>query len=816
MSDLFPRRSFVGWFLFGLLFTTAGTVSGQALDSQRSIAFLKLNAADRQVLNYGYLSLDSTLIVACREHGISPALVITEGMNDAFTTSYSRWMNTGYVDSLLALLPELDAAGRAEGTLLIGAWYAFQPGRANYRKAIAFLLQARQEANRWGKPEWEAQCYCLLGKAYYMLGDTAGGRKWFGALAGNPSFKGMDAVQAKALSYAGMYCPSMPETYQYRLDCLTEAEKRYSLLKDTGNQINALMDLSYMRLALYDASSSEEAATRALKLQQVWNFPYTQYCYDHLAFLRKYQDDYTGALQLALASLKATESTADRWFLPRAYSRIGDVYVLLINEDVALEWRRKALQAQIALGPDMLLYRLLPNIWKSYGEQALKKELLNTVRDIIARYPPTNAIQQQLAYSALGKCYTCLDDLPNALHYQQLAWQLEPQVIKMKVGVDDLSLIIDLAYINFRTGNYKESRKFLEMILTPPVFKEANQRVLWYTYYNLYRVDSAMGRFRSALHYFYLYDSVNEHVLDVKTTNEVLKLKEQYEALQREKKVQQLEAENQLERQKDASTKKLYLGGFVLLGVIIILVFLLYYNKFRKNRKLRAQAEEIDKQNRALQQLNHEQAELIEEKEWLLHEVHHRVKNNLQLITSLLLSQSEFIRDQTAIDIMKESRRRVETMSLIHQKLYNSGNLSSIYMPEYIGDLVDYFKESFILLHKIVFHLDIEKIRLDVSKAMPLGLILNEVITNAFKYAFPHTPEDRIWIRLTVNGEWITLEVKDNGRGLPPDFDLATSSSFGMILMRGMAEDLQSIFEVNGTDGTCISIRFKDQASTSN
>jgi len=798
-----------------MLLAGAGRATGQTLRRGDTLAFLKLNAADRQVLNYGHLSLDSTLIVICREYGMSPAPVITEGMNDAFTASHSRWMENGHVDSLLALLPGLDAPGRAEGKLLIGAWYAFQPGPANYRKAIAVLTQARDEAIRLVKPGWEAQCDCLLGKAYFMLGDTAGGKKWFGVLASNPLFNRMEGLQAKALSYAGMYCPFMPETHRYRLDRFAEAERRYGGLKDTGNEVNALMDLSYLLFISQDARSSEEAASRALTLQKAWNFPYTQYCYDHLAFLRKYQDDYVGALQLAMASLKTSESTADRWFLPRAYSRIGDAYVLLINEDVALEWREKALQAQIALGPDMLLYRLLPTICKSDGPQERKRVLLDSVRKIIARYPPSNAIQKQLAYSAMGNCYTCLGDLNNALHYQQLAWQQEPQSKKMRGGVDDLHLIVDMAYINYRAGNFKECRKFLDRILSPALFKEANQRILWYTYYNLYRVDSAAGRLRSALRYFHLYDSVNARVLDVRTTNEVLKLKEQYEALQREKKVQQLEAENRLQLQKDASTKKLFIGGFMLLGVIIVLVFLLYYNKWRRNRELRIQAAEIDKQNRALQELNDEQAGLIKEKEWLLHEVHHRVKNNLQLITSLLLSQSEFIRDPAAIDIMKESRLRVETMSLIHQKLYNSGNLSSIYMPEYFGELVDYFKDSFVLMRKVVFHLEIDKLWLDVSKAMPLGLILNEVITNALKYAFPHTPEDWIRIRLTANGEWITLEVKDNGRGLPPEFDVASSSSFGMILMRGMAEDLQGSFEVNGTDGTHISIRFKDPASLS-
>ena len=200
------------------------------------------------------------------------------------------------------------------------------------------------------------------------------------------------------------------------------------------------------------------------------------------------------------------------------------------------------------------------------------------------------------------------------------------------------------------------------------------------------------------------------------------------------------------------AARRLFYAGFIFLGVIILLIYLRYRNNGIKNLQLSKQKEEIDKQNVNLQKLNDTQTILLNEKEWLLKEVHHRVKNNLQIINSLLVSQAAFLKDRTALKAMKESQHRVKAMSLIHQKLYNSENHSSIYMPDYINELVEYLKESFNINQKVFFQMDIDPVWLDVTKVIPLGLILNEIITNALKYAFPHSGEDKISIQLKSEG----------------------------------------------------------------
>jgi two-component sensor histidine kinase len=783
----------------------AGQPSSGPADTK---TMLELNAAFLQVNSQAQYSLDSTLIIASRAHAVSAIPIITEGMNDAFCSKYSSWMNTGRADSMIALLPGFNAALRAEGQLLIGAWYAFQPGDRNYRTAIAFLLQAREAAHRLGKIEWEAQCHCLLTKAYYMLADTANGNKWFFALVQDPAFAGLEAIQAKARNYAGMYCPFMPRTHRFRLDNLSEALKLFQHMKDTGNQINTLMDIAYMSFAAGDAPASEKAARLSLLLQQAWHFPYTQYTYDLLAFFGLFKGDYPAALQMALSSLNATENTGDRHYLPYVYIRIADSYGHLSKQETSFEWDKKALQAEIDMGGEPGLYMVLQQLGDYTSQIRWGRKILTTVQNTIARYPPANGTDKQRAYVALGACWEGLGHYPAAKRYYEMAWQLESEVLKIRGGMRNNSLRLNLGWINYRTGNYKESRKYFASLLEKPYVKDVNNNILISTYQGLLKVDSCRGDYKSALHYFHLFEQLEEDVSSEKQTRALLDLNVRYETLQREKRLQELQAASRLQEQKETHTRRLFYGGFALLGFIIVMVYIRYYNNKRKNRQLRAQKEEIDVQNSALQELNRKQTTLIDEKEWLLREIHHRVKNNLQIITGLLLSQSEFLRDQAAVDVMVESQRRVQAMSLIHQKLYNSENLSSIYMPEYIGELVDFLRESFVMQHKVVFRLDIAAVWLDVSKAVPLGLILNEVITNAFKYAFPHSDDDRISIRLAAEGSLVSLEVEDNGRGLPKDFDIAASNSFGMILMRGMAEDLEGTFEVGGANGTRIVIRF--------
>jgi len=471
-------------------------------------------------------------------------------------------------------------------------------------------------------------------------------------------------------------------------------------------------------------------------------------------------------------------------------------------------WLNKALDAFISVGGDPELYELLDNIGSMSAEIKLGPKALDLIQSTLKRFPPTNPGERESAYTALGFCYKDLSDDLKAKHYFTLAWLLDSSLQKSTGSVKNSLLCLRLGEINYLTHNHGLGHYYLTKALSPGWVHFLNNRDLSEAYYTLHQIDSAGRDYKSALHYLKLYTNLKEQIYNEFESNQFIDLSIKYQTLQREQKVQTLEAQNLLQKQKDKAARRLFYAGFIFLGIMILLIYLRYQSNIKKNLQLSIQKEEIDWQNRILQNLNETQGVLLNEKEWLLQEIHHRVKNNLQIINSLLVSQAAFLKDGTALKAMKESQHRVQAMSLIHQKLYNSENHRSIYMPEYIGELAEYLKDSFDIKQNVLFHLDIEPLWLDVTKVVPLGLILNEIITNAFKYAFPYSGEDKISIQLKSENEKIFLIVSDNGRGLPENYDLSKNESFGITLMRGMTEDLDGHFDIENRHGTKVTVTF--------
>ncbi|MBO9563802.1 MAG: sensor histidine kinase [Niastella sp.] len=240
--------------------------------------------------------------------------------------------------------------------------------------------------------------------------------------------------------------------------------------------------------------------------------------------------------------------------------------------------------------------------------------------------------------------------------------------------------------------------------------------------------------------------------------------------------------------------KKMTFAGIVLLLVIVGLL----YNQYRVKHL----------NNRAISEKNERLNGLLEEKEWLLKEVHHRVKNNLQVVSSLLQSQSAYLKDE-ALAAVHDSQHRVQAMSLIHQKLYQTDNISTINMDIYIPELVDYLRDSFVTRTRIVFVMDIEPVALDVTQAIPLGLIINEAVTNVFKHAFTGRERGQVHVSLKqLNEEELILHISDNGIGLQIDPDLFPKSSLGLNLMKGLCRDFNGRYNIESKEGTHIEIIF--------
>ncbi|MBN2103601.1 DUF1638 domain-containing protein [bacterium] len=201
---------------------------------------------------------------------------------------------------------------------------------------------------------------------------------------------------------------------------------------------------------------------------------------------------------------------------------------------------------------------------------------------------------------------------------------------------------------------------------------------------------------------------------------------------------------------------------------------------------------------------------LLKEKEVLLKEVYHRVKNNFMIISSLLHLQSSKIKNQKALSLFQESRDRVQTMALIHQQLYRSADLASINFKSFIEQLTGNLYRSYVSNpSKIKLLQHVDDVSISVNKAIPCGLILNELITNALKYAFPGNREGLLKVELLSPDEnQIKLHVCDNGVGLPKEIDVAKSESLGLRMVSMLSQQIRGKLRVKSSKGLCVTITF--------
>ncbi|MBK7668113.1 MAG: PAS domain S-box protein [Sphingobacteriaceae bacterium] len=192
----------------------------------------------------------------------------------------------------------------------------------------------------------------------------------------------------------------------------------------------------------------------------------------------------------------------------------------------------------------------------------------------------------------------------------------------------------------------------------------------------------------------------------------------------------------------------------------------------------------------------------LKEKEVLLKEVHHRVKNNMQVISSILNLQSSYVTDTYALNLLKESQNRIKTMAYIHESLYQNKTFTSINFSEYISTLTNNILQSYAAsIQKVKLELDIQKIILNLDTSIPAGLIINELVTNSIKHAFTESNEGIIYINLHTKDNVLFLEVSDNGKGFPKEIDFRNTNSLGLQLVNTLVEQLNGKLELKEHKG---------------
>ncbi len=331
--------------------------------------------------------------------------------------------------------------------------------------------------------------------------------------------------------------------------------------------------------------------------------------------------------------------------------------------------------------------------------------------------------------------------------------------------------------------------------------------------------DSVRKDYLAAIKHLNQYVYLKDSLLEITKQRQFNQLQSQYQTAKkdleinsREKNIHLLTGQNKLTDKNLLQTRHIR-NIIIVLGNVAALLLALSYLQFRLKKKanlnLEAQQHDINQKNTSLQYLAQQKDALLEEKELLIKEIHHRVKNNLQVVISLLNTQSAYLNDSRASAAIRQSQHRMQSISLIHQKLYQSESRALINMKEYAHELVQYLQQSFDTGSRITIKLNIDDIDLDVLRAVPIGLILNEAITNAIKYAFPDNGSGCIEVELScIDGHHLKLVVIDNGAGLPPEVNIGLCQSLGINLMKGMCKQVSGRLDIQNKNGVIVMIEF--------
>jgi len=312
------------------------------------------------------------------------------------------------------------------------------------------------------------------------------------------------------------------------------------------------------------------------------------------------------------------------------------------------------------------------------------------------------------------------------------------------------------------------------------------------SYLLMAEIRNSTGDFDKAFEAMKEYALMKDSIYNSEKLTAVAEMQEKYKADQKQKEIDVLKYNNEISSLKNYK-QKAFLIGFIIFSVIVliflVIVIVMYKARVKTNLLLK---------------------QSVKDKEVLLKEVHHRVKNNFQLISSLLNLQSDLVEDQEALIAINESRNRIASMALVHKNLYLAENLTRIEMQNYIDQLLDNILSS--ADNKgvtISYNLVAKDIRFDVDTSVPLGLIINELLSNSIKYAFTDRNEGEISLNLRqIEGSKYELIYSDNGIGIPEDIDLDNLTSLGLELVQLLVAQLNGSvnFEVNG--GTRFKIIF--------
>jgi two-component sensor histidine kinase len=576
---------------------------------------------------------------------------------------------------------------------------------------------------------------------------------------------------------------------------LGENSQKAILLSKKNNDKNALAK-SYHYLSIYHKEYSKlDSASYYLNL--VKDIYTTQKNNDALA--KTYLDlkelytikaEYDKAIEHTYLALYLFEKTNNQKGIAQCYAHICDLLYYENNYAKGVEWCNKAIAIQKKLyeNEDLALsFRYKAN--NLLFSDTNLEHALESINTSIDHYKNLGefGVPMMASINWRGNVYKYMDRYEEAIADYQANFDNSNTLGLQRYLIPSLG---NIGHVYLMQGKYKEALPY-NLKAIDLIKKTGRIRNLWENYMHVSNIYESLGDYKLALYYHQLYAEEHEAFKDNAIRGLESEAQVKYETGQKNATIY-FQDEKIIQQGK---TQILYISIAGLLSIVLFGMFFTIKNIRKKRKKLQALNVELDIKNK--------------QNELLLKEIHHRVKNNLELVKSLIALQSAQLEDSVTKDAMIASQNRVQSMGIIHQKLYQGENLGSIEMKDYFVNLGEGILDTFNADAKVKIECAMDHLELDVDTAVPIGLIVNELLTNALKYAFPKDAKGNILISLSKpNPETLTLKVSDNGigksEGLAPK-----GTGFGSQLIKLLTQQLNGIMKEETQNGTSILFHFK-------
>lgn len=760
-----------------------------------------------------WTQLDSANWFATQALHLSEVLKYENGENEAILLKGDAFIRKNEIKPALNLLGTLQDSTRFRLLIILGRHYLFHKSgfsKQNLDSSIIFLEQASKIAPVYLSAKWLPELTHIKAMISFITEGLQPSKKLYQETIDKISMPGNEEREALLWYELAMLIPLRENTGITRLYCF---EKMRSLYKKSGNQEReafVLKTIADIHMVNGRLNQTETALLNSLDLYKAIGYRDLHYIYDLLAVTYRHKGDFNKCIFYGLKAIESIEATNDSTSSLTFYSRLANMYREIGQPDKSVEWYSKTLNNRVFNNSD--------NFYKFrdagfFARELIKinreKEALDYILDINAKNKPIGVDAEICLVGSLAYCYHAVKQDPQAEKYYLKLINLAGLLQEDNEITTDVYYEIGQYFISKQ--QYRKAIDYLQKALSAAEIRNS-YALMKDVHLMLFKGDSGVGNYTSAIQHLLKHKQLSDSLLNETKHWQIEELQVQFETAKKEKDIRLLNNQNQLQRisiEQTNKTKNITLAYVALLLIIVGLLFNRYLIKQRNNRQLRTNQKELDQKNIFLETLTTEQDKLLKEKEWLIKEVHHRVKNNLQMVTGLLYAQSMYLEDDKARLAVNDSLRRMQAISMIHQKLYKDDNTSTISMPVYIKDLVRYLHESFDANNQITFEQTIASADLDVSQAIPLGLIITESIVNAIKYAFLNEQKGVVSIHLQYEGtDQLLLKISDDGIGLPAGLDTGKHHSLGLDLMQGLTRQLKGNFYIENNKGVHITVKF--------